>query len=206
MNQICVGILESHVLVRSLLCQALLCQTEFTLGFACATESELPAVMPTVLLMGAHDPHHLFGENLMLDYWRIRCPDSQLVLLSDCQLPHVIYKLMGEGLMGYAIRHLTEVGEVMELLQSAARSQPAVCTATLELLGQMVPHQVHLTPRELQLVRTIQIMGLYNRRAVAHELGVSVNTLGVHLFNLCNKLEVESPMLVSRCQALGLIE
>ena len=206
MDRIVVGLLEPHALLRSLICQTLYSQAEVDLTIVCANESELPEAMPPVMLIGANDPHDVFGENLMLDYWRIRCPETQLVLMSDCKLPHAIHTLMREGLMGYAIRDQIEMGELMELLQSVGQGRPAVCSATLSLLGQMTSQQVNLTPREMQLIRTVQRMGLHNRRALARELGISVNTLGVHLFNLCNKLEVESPILVERCQAMGLIE
>ena len=202
-----IGIVDANLLSRESLTIALAGQREFALTFSVPSPDDVPPnPRIDVLLFNVRFPSEVFGEGLVLDYWRIRCPSSRIVLVTPCRAPKTIRAVVNAGVDGYAIHQAVSVSALCELVHRAYSKPPALCAETQRVL-QQPPRESDLTFRELQTIQLLHVLGPSNRKSVARQLDMTVETLNVHLRNACQKLEVSGAgEVIQRCLEMGLIE
>ncbi|NJM40305.1 MAG: response regulator transcription factor [Anaerolineae bacterium] len=207
-DPISIGLIEPNSLGRSLMREALQRVPDFNLRFACDEVVHAPAQQQLldVLLLCTPAPCNVFGEGLLLDYWEMRFPGAAIVLLTDFCVRETLICLLDSGLRGLALRQSTDIEELLQLVRAANSGEVALCRAARGILNTRPEISDALTEREFQLVRLAHEVGVQNRKVIAQRLGISRNTVSVHLLHISDKLGVGAPNIVARCRELGLIE
>ncbi|MDH4190553.1 MAG: response regulator [Betaproteobacteria bacterium] len=155
---------------------------------------ELLAVQPEVVLMDLNMP----GESGLeiLRRWRAEGIDVPVVALTVSESAEDMAQALRGGARGYLLKSM-EPDEVIEALLRAARGEVAVAPAmTGKLLGLLdggVKQGTlldRLTEREREILGHLAL-GKSNK-AIAQEVGISLDTVKLHVRNVLAKLNLSS--------------
>jgi len=203
-----IGLIDRNTLHRETLVYALTSQPDFRVAFSAASVNEVPAYGPPphVMLFSAWYPSEVFGEELSMVYWRIRMPQTRLVLLTANTIRAVIEVLADQAIDGFMIRQTVNTQTMFDIVRSAARGKQAFCPTTQAILAGPKTEK-DLTRREVQIIHRLHDVGIGNRKQVAHTLGVSTFTVNQHLKNIFEKLGVSGVAeVMERGRAMGILE
>ena len=207
-TKIQIGLVESNAFNRETTVYALTSQPDFEVMFAVEDVNQVPpgVTAPDVILFCAWYPAEIFGEELSMAYWRIRMPQTHLVLLTANKIRAVIEVLANQGIEGYAIRQSVSTQALFDIIRFASHSGQALCQASKEILSD--PRiETDLTRREVQIIHLLNQVGIGNRKQVANLLGVSSFTINQHLKNIFAKLDVSNlAEVIEHGRALGILE
>ncbi len=124
-------------------------------------------------------------------------PETSVVMLTASELDDHLYEAVRLGARGYLLKSL-DAAELFGLLESVAHGEAALTRAmAARLLKSVASHAVNadageeaLTGREIEVLRLVA-QGASNPQ-IAETLGITVNTVKVHLRNILDKLQVEN--------------
>jgi DNA-binding NarL/FixJ family response regulator len=141
---------------------------------------------------------------------RERCPNAAVLVLTIHDDDDRIFRALCAGACGYLLKN-TPPARLLESLREAvdggAPMSPDVARRVVELFRRFRPAQhsgEELTPHQLRLLKLLAEG--HNYRRAAHELGVSVNTIGFHTKRIYEKLHVHSKSeAVAKALRFGLI-
>jgi len=123
-------------------------------------------------------------------------PELALLMLSVYDDDDRIFKALCAGACGYLLKKTPParlLESISEVISGGAPMSPAVARKVIYLFREFRPpeqSEYHLTPHETKLLRML-VEG-YNYKAVAAELGVSINTVSFHMRRIYEKLQVHS--------------
>jgi DNA-binding NarL/FixJ family response regulator len=183
--------------------------------YATATDAlhDVGRLAPAVALVDFHLPD-LDGPDAT-SRLREASPATQVVILTGSARREDMLRALEAGASGYLLK--TEPAEkVISVLRGAARGEFLVAPETVAELLREKAHRVkeqavverirtRITPREREIL-DLMAKGMDNK-SIAHQLGVSVNTVRMHVQNLLGKLDARSKLeAVARAAELGLLE
>jgi DNA-binding NarL/FixJ family response regulator len=192
-----IGVVESNETVRETLSEWIDSCPEYQCVCACATGkealSEIPRHRPAVVLMGTH----VSGESgvTCTALLKEKLPDLHIIMVSACKEHDLIFQALRAGACGYLLK---EAGreEIMrgiaEVLSGGAPMSGEVARRVIEVFRHPVPlvELAVLSRREREVLDLLAV-GLSNKQIAAH-LGISYETVCVHLRRLYEKLQVRS--------------
>lgn len=125
-----------------------------------------------------------------------RYPRVALLALTVYDTNEKVFDALCAGASGYLLKN-TPPGRLLEALQEAAKGgapmSPEVARRVVRLFREFRPPEQaahRLTGQESELLKLLA--DGHHRKTAAHELGISVNTVGFHLKNIYAKLQVHS--------------
>ena len=160
----------------------------------------------TVMLVERRRPDVVLMDIAMPDVDGLRAaatirhvfPDVEIVILTASEWNEHIYEAMRLGAAGYLLKSLDAV-ELFELLHAIARDEAVLTRAIAARLlrdmgdGGGISSEIGgeaLTEREIEVLNLVA-HGASNPQ-IADSLGITVNTVKVHLRNILSKLQVEN--------------
>ena len=126
---------------------------------------------------------------------REHLPEVAVIMLTASELDEHVREAVRLGAAGYLLKSL-DAAELFSLLSAVARGEPA---PTRTLAARLLRHaasrseqatQEGLTEREIEVLRLV-VQGASNPQ-IAEALGITTNTVKVHLRNILVKLQVEN--------------
>jgi DNA-binding NarL/FixJ family response regulator len=120
------------------------------------------------------------------------CPETKVILLSDCVQPVPIQDFLALGLSGYVL-HDDAVEAVVHAVRAAAEGKTWFSQAAIQQMirpAMQKPALEAFTPREVEVLRLL-VRGWSNLR-IASSLDMSERTVRHHLQNISSKLNVTS--------------
>lgn len=125
-------------------------------------------------------------------------PDTRIVMLTVSEDEEDLFAAIRAGARGYLLKDL-QAAQLRAMIEAVARGEAAITPATaariirhLSVLGAGAEASApdRLTARELDVLRLVTA-GRRNKE-IAHDLGISENTVKYHLRNILEKLHAES--------------
>jgi DNA-binding NarL/FixJ family response regulator len=131
-------------------------------------------------------------------------PDVKVVVLTASAEDEELFEAIKAGAQGYVLKNL-ESGPFFELLNGVERGEPALTPSLARKVLRELAHPSRgakddpdaLTEREQEVLECL-VKGVTSNRQLAHELGVSENTVKFHVRNILDKLHLNN-----RAQAVG---
>src|SRR5262245_55437342 len=154
----------------------------------------LAAEPPSVLLVDLELPGMSGIEGIRL--LKERHPALLLLVLTVYDDDDRIFHAICAGACGYLLKKTPParlLEAIIEAVEGGSPMSPAVARRVLELFRHYRPSEQsdhQLTPHQMRLLRLF-VEG-HNYKSAAAELGVSVNTIGFHVQQIYNKLQVHS--------------
>jgi DNA-binding NarL/FixJ family response regulator len=196
MNPLKIFISDDHPVVRIGLRKTL----EKTNGFAVVGEAGtgpdtllgVKELQPDILLLDIEMPG-LSGREVAQQLISEKSP-VRILVISAYDDPRYIQGLLELGISGYLLKD-EMVERIIEAIHCVSIGEEIWVSPSLrEKIAKLDKH-VHLTPRELEVIRGV-VAGKTNIE-IAHQLNVSPKTVEKHLFNVFEKLGVNSRIEVA---------
>lgn len=192
MGRIRLAIVDSHHLFRECLAGALAEEEGFLIVGAAATGNDMLAGLRPggmdVLLLGVNGAWDGIAE--LIGEVRERCPEGKSLVLGPRDVDSRILGCFEAGARGYLCRDQS-LGELRSSIVEVARGE-TVCPA--DLAGARRRRDpldcLHLTPRELEILRLIS--DELSNREISRRLYLSVHTVKNHIHKVLETLGVES--------------
>jgi len=195
-------IVDSHHLFRECLASAL-AEEGFRIVGAAATASDMLAVLPSggldVLLLGINGSWDGVAE--LIGEVRARCPEGKALVLGPRDVDSRILGCFEAGARGYLCRDQS-LGELRSSILEVARGGTICPPRVAQLLSSRLadrgsarrqrgrPGSLHLTPRELEILRLIS--NELSNQEIARRLQLSVHTVKNHIHKVLDTLGVEN--------------
>jgi two-component system nitrate/nitrite response regulator NarL len=155
-----------------------------------ATLSLTQIQQPDVLLMDILMPD---GDGLQVALQVHKClPHVAVIILTASERDEHVYRAAQAGVVGYLLKSL-DAAELFDLLYAVAHGEPVLTQAMAARLLKRTAATVgqeDLTEREIEVLRLV-VQGNSNPQ-IAETLGITTNTVKVHLRNILAKLQVEN--------------
>lgn len=193
-----VGIVEDNENLRQTLGRWIDATPEFRCVCACATGEEalaqIPQQKPDVVLMDIRLP----GESGITCTARLKeqIPSLQVIILTLYKDHDLIFQALKAGACGYLLKRSSRpeiMRAITEVREGGAPMTGEIARRVVELFQQPAPAAapaVRVSPRE-QDVLELLAQGLSNKQ-IADQLGISYETVCVHLRRIYEKLHVRS--------------
>ena len=155
---------------------------------------KLPQALPHVVLsdIGLPGMSGIKGVRILKE----RYPDLVVLMLTVYTDDERIFDAICAGAVGYLLKK-TPPARLIECLKEAVQGgapmSPEVARRVMDLFRQLHPSErvdYQLTPHEARLLKLF-VQG-HNYKTAAVELNVTVNTIGFHVRNIYDKLQVHS--------------
>jgi DNA-binding NarL/FixJ family response regulator len=165
-----------------------------TYGSGAAALQSLPADKPDVVLMDIN----MAGMDGIECVARLktRMPEVQIVMLTVYEDTDKIFKALSAGATGYLLKRVAP-GKLLEAIREVHAGGSAMSSsiarkvvASFQKVAPASASEVHLSPRE-QAVLDGLAKGL-TYKAIADQLGISIETIRTHLKRIYQKLHVQS--------------
>jgi DNA-binding NarL/FixJ family response regulator len=195
-------IVDRHHLFRECLASAL-AEEGFRIVGAMATGGDMLAVLPPggldVLLLGINGSWDGIAE--LIGEVRARCPEGKALVLGPRDVDSRILGCFEAGARGYLCRDQS-LGELRSSILEVARGGTVCPPRVAQLLSSRLadrgrarrqrsrPGSLHLTPRELEILRLIA--NDLSNQEIARRLQLSVHTVKNHIHKVLDTLGVES--------------
>lgn len=197
MGRIRLAIADSHHLFRECLATALAEEQGFLIVGAAAMSHDMLAGLPPggldVLILGVNGSWDGVAE--LIGEVRECCPESKALVVGPRDVDSRILGCFEAGAKGYLFRDQS-LGELRSSILEVARGE-TVCpprVSRLADLGHARRHArldcLHLTPRELEILRLIS--DDLGNQEIARRLRLSVHTVKNHIHKILHTLRVES--------------
>ncbi|MEW6364654.1 MAG: response regulator transcription factor [Acidobacteriota bacterium] len=197
-REMAVAIVEDQVGIR----EGLAFLIENTEGYRCTGSygsveeavSRMPSDLPDIVLMdiGLPGMNGIDGIRLLKERW----PRMSFVALTVYEDDERIFDALCAGASGYLLKK-TPPGRLIECLKEAAAGgapmSPEVATRVIKLFREIRPverAECQLTPHESRLLKMLG--DGHSHKSAAAQLGCSVHTVGFHVRNIYEKLQVHS--------------
>ena len=192
-----VGIVEDNQIVRETLADWINSSPDYACICACTTGKEalvtIPRFRPAVVLMDIHLP----GESGIVCTARLKekMPGLLVIIVTVYKDHDLIFQALRAGACGYLLKRagreeiLHAIGEV---LLGGAPMTGEIARQVIEVFQQpaAAPDSLTLSPREGEVLELLS-NGLSNKH-IAARLGISYETVCVHLRRVYEKLHVRS--------------
>lgn len=173
-----------------------------TEGFSCTGSyrtmeealDKIPHAMPDIVLsdIGLPGMSGIKGVRILKE----RYPDLVILMITVYNDDERIFDAICAGATGYLLKK-TQPARLIECIREAveggAPMSPEVARRVMEIFREFHPVErvdYQLTPHETRLLKLF-VQG-HNYKTAAAELGLSVNTIGFHVRNIYDKLQVHS--------------
>lgn len=208
-TQIAVGLVEPIALFRDALAGFIESQPGLRVEFAVAADSEVAAIAPSgldVLLVGASLVRTTFSPRDFVEAWQTLLPESRVVLMTDCCSRQAITAFLRNGLRGYLIRANLTMLDLIEAIYAVHDGSIKLCHETRQILFNPSPVQIHMTGKELEVIRALPRLRHLKRTVLARELQISPANLNNYISEIAQKLEVYGvDGIIERSYELGLL-
>jgi two-component system NarL family response regulator len=190
MDQSCIRVLcvDDHPVVREGLCAMIDAQPDMKVVATAATGREAVGLfreqLPDITIMDLKMPG-LDGTAAVRTI-RAGFPEARIIILTTFQGDEDIHKAMEAGAATYLLKDMLadELVDAVRAVHGGRRPIPEMVASRLAARST----QRRLTARETEVLRSIAA-GARNKE-VAHQLGISEETVQVHVKNLLSKLGV----------------
>lgn len=153
-------------------------------------------VPPDVILLDVQLPG-MDGISALATF-RVRAPQTRVVILTVFDDPDKIFRAVCAGAMGYVLKTsgIDQIGEsIRQVMDGGAPMTPGVAKKVLEAFARIEPikeitDDYHLTDREREILR-LMADGLL-KKEIAQALGLSVHTVSAHVRRVYDKLQVST--------------
>ena len=195
---ITVAIVEDNETVRQTLTKWIGAEEGMYCACACSTGKEamlhLPRIRPDVVLMDIHLP----GESGIACTTRIRekLPDTQVIIVTVYRDAETIFQALKAGACGYLLKRSSReeiIRAIHEVRAGGAPMSGEIARRVIEAFRQPSPSPTSagdVSPREREVLELLS-RGMSNKQ-IAAELGISYETVCVHLRRVYEKLHVRS--------------
>ena len=163
-------------------------------GSAAAALEHLPQEKPDVVLMDINMPG-MDGIECVVRL-KAKMPEVQIVMLTVYEDTEKIFKALSAGATGYLLKRLPPA-KLLEAIREVHAGGSAMSSsiarkvvASFQKAAPVAHTEVHLSPRE-QAVLDCLAKGL-TYKAIADELGISIETIRTYLRRIYEKLHVQS--------------
>jgi DNA-binding NarL/FixJ family response regulator len=163
-------------------------------GSGAVALEKLPADKPDVVLMDINMPGMDGIE--CVEKLKARMPDMQIIMLTVYEDTDKIFKALSAGANGYLLKRvepsklLEAIGDVYAGGSAMSSSIAPKVVASFQRPPPPAAPEAHLSPRE-QAVLECLTRGL-TYKAIADQLGISIETIRTHLKRVYQKLHVRS--------------
>jgi len=157
-------------------------------------------VCPDIILMDT-GLHHSTGVNIMKQIM-LRKPDIQFIILTMEEMDEQFYEVISNGARGYLLKNINK-SMLLAALRALVRGEAIIprnlVTKILDefaRLGKMQSYEAShrdfslLTYRELEILGKLEIRA--TNREIAEQLGISENTVRVHVGSILEKLHLRN--------------
>lgn len=157
-------------------------------------------VCPDIILMDT-GLHHSTGVNIMKQIM-LRKPDIQFIILTMEEMDEQFYEVISNGARGYLLKNINK-SMLLSALRALVRGEAIIprnlVTKILDefaRLGKMQSYEAShrdfslLTYRELEILGKLEIRA--TNREIAEQLGISENTVRVHVGSILEKLHLRN--------------
>jgi len=204
-------IVEDRPLVQQRLHDLFATNPEFVLRALCTNaEDALERLheVPCDLLLVDLELPGMHGEDLIVAV-RARFPQIKIVVFTVFEEPGRIVRLVESGINGYLLKDTNDellLAELRVILLGGASLSPRVARKILDSTEDNEKLQdCPLSARELEILHLLAL-GL-NYRSIAEDLGVSPNTVRVHIARIYEKLESSNKIqALNRARQLRLLD
>ncbi len=194
-NRIRLLIVDDHAVVRKGLIMVLRLEPDFEIVGEAengAKAVELAqTVQPDLILLDFVMPE-MDGEKTVAALRQISA-DIKILMLTGIELDDRVLDMLATDVDGYVIKDI-EPGELSQAIRTVARGEaylhPSLARRVIERATRQntaPPRQVHLTPREREVLRWMATPNTY--REIADQLFVSEETIRSHAKRILGKLE-----------------
>lgn len=153
---------------------------------------------PDLIMMDIHMPK-CNGLEATREIKKI-LPETRIVILTASEEDQNLFEAMKIGAQGYLLKDL-ELHQLLDLLQSISKGEAILSSAMATKIFQEFSRAGHsrttneeiqeeLTEREKTILKYVA-QGLMNKE-IADELGISENTVKIHLRNILEKLHLRN--------------
>jgi DNA-binding NarL/FixJ family response regulator len=193
-----VAIVEDNDTVRQTLSRWIDTSTEFRCACTCATGKEalveIPRHRPAIVLMDIKLP----GESGITCTARLkeRLPDLQVIMVTVYKDHQSIFQALKAGACGYVLKRSTRqqiLQAIAEVRSGGAAMTGEIARRVIEVFQQHGPSatgKAALSRRENEVLELLS-QGMANKQ-IADSLGISYETVCVHLRRIYEKLHVRS--------------
>jgi DNA-binding NarL/FixJ family response regulator len=153
--------------------------------------------LPDVILMDIHMPRQDGLETVKILLQEM--PWLKIIMLTVSEAEHDLFKALKHGAHGYLLKNL-EPEQLYTMLEDVRHGEAVISGAmaakVLEEWDQSSQNQAEqipeagLTPREIEVLE--QVATGATNRAIGQILGISENTVKIHLRNILEKLDVQN--------------
>lgn len=179
---------DDHPLIREGLSSLIQRQPDMELVGAVGTAEEALAIYPRsrpdVTLVDLRLPR-ISGLEL-IKLIRSRDPHARLIVVTSYQYDEDIYKALSAGAATYLLKDMV-ADDLLQIIRKVFAGERPLPGIVKRLLAEHDAH-VGLTPREVQTLQLIA-KGMRNRE-IASALGISEQTVKVHVRNILTKFDV----------------
>ncbi len=194
-HKIRILIADDHAVVRRGLVMVLRLEPDFEIvGEADNGRQALELaqqLQPDLVLLDFVMPE-MDGQETMLAL-RTKMPQIRVLVLSGVELDDRVLDLLAAGVDGYVMKDV-EPDELIKAIRTVAKGEaylhPSLARQVLQRMTQRTTPatpQVHLTPREREVLRCMATPATY--RKIANQLFVTEETIRSHAKNILSKLE-----------------
>jgi DNA-binding NarL/FixJ family response regulator len=203
MGRIRLAIVDSHHLFRECLASALAEEEEFLIVGAAATGHDMLASLPPggldVLLLGINGCWEGIAE--LIGAVRECCPEGKALVLGPREVDTRILGCFEAGARGYLFRDQS-LGELRSSIVEVARGETVCPPRVAQILFSRLADlgrarrrgdrldSLHLTPRELEILRLIS--DDLSNQEISRQLHLSVHTVKNHIHKILETLSVKN--------------
>ncbi|HLF65477.1 MAG TPA: response regulator transcription factor [Saprospiraceae bacterium] len=121
------------------------------------------------------------------------CPDTQFMMFTIYDNDEKVFEALAAGANGYLLKKtpFTRIGEALvELHEGGAPMSTNIARKVLDRMRPAEPSSSPLSSREHEVLSLLSRGLLY--KEIAHQLGISANTVRQHIHNIYRKLHVQN--------------